>query len=45
MDNFHLFYSYISLIYLKLVMEYCGAGSITGLVKSTKENSLTEECI
>jgi hypothetical protein len=28
---------------LKLVMEYCGAGSITDLVKSTKGNSLKEE--
>ncbi|CAF3335731.1 unnamed protein product [Rotaria sp. Silwood2] len=26
-------------------MEYCGAGSITDLVKSTKENSLKEEWI
>jgi serine/threonine protein kinase len=29
----------------KLVMEYCGAGSITDLVKSTKGNSLKEEWI
>jgi len=28
-----------------LVMEYCGAGSITDLVKSTKGNSLKEEWI
>ncbi|CAF1691156.1 unnamed protein product, partial [Adineta ricciae] len=30
---------------LWLVMEYCGAGSITDLVKSTKGNSLKEEWI
>lgn len=30
---------------MKLVMEYCGAGSITDLVKSTKGNSLKEEWI
>jgi serine/threonine protein kinase len=30
---------------LKLVMEYCGAGSITDLVKSTKGNCLKEEWI
>lgn len=36
--NYHYFF-------LKLVMEYCGAGSITDLVKSTKGNSLKEEWI
>ncbi|CAF1433587.1 unnamed protein product [Rotaria sordida] len=32
-------------IFKKLVMEYCDAGSITNLVKSTKRNSLKEEWI
>lgn len=30
---------------LWLVMEFCGAGSVTDLVKSTKNNSLKEEWI
>ncbi|XP_065177918.1 misshapen-like kinase 1 [Sycon ciliatum] len=30
---------------LWLVMEFCGGGSITDLVKSSKEQSLREECI
>ena len=41
--NLFDFFSYFS--FLKLVMEYCGAGSITDLVKSTKGNSLKEEWI
>ncbi|XP_043933013.1 misshapen-like kinase 1 [Protopterus annectens] len=30
---------------LWLVMEFCGAGSVTDLVKNTKGNSLKEDCI
>lgn len=30
---------------LQLVMEFCGAGSITDLVKNTKGNSLKEDWI
>ena len=30
---------------VQLVMEYCGAGSVTDLVKSTKTRSLKEEWI
>ena len=29
----------------QLLMEYCGVGSISDLVKSTKDNCLKEECI
>lgn len=29
----------------QLVMEYCGAGSVTDLVKKTKGNSLKEDWI
>jgi serine/threonine protein kinase len=36
---------FISLFVLKLVMEYCDAGLIQDLVKSTKGNSLKEERI
>ena len=31
--------------FLQLVMEYCGAGSVTDLVKSTKTRSLKEDWI
>lgn len=34
-----------SLSHLQLVMEFCGAGSITDLVKNTKGNSLKEDWI
>ena len=30
---------------LQLVMEFCGAGSVTDLIKNTKGNSLKEEWI
>lgn len=30
---------------MQLVMEFCGAGSITDLIKNTKGNSLKEEWI
>lgn len=30
---------------LWLVMEFCGAGSVTDLVKNTKGNALKEDCI
>ncbi len=30
---------------VQLVMEYCGAGSVTDLVKSTKNRSLKEDWI
>lgn len=49
--GFEIYFNFIENIYLifffflKLVMEYCGAGSITDLVKSTKGNSLKEEWI
>lgn len=36
--------SYYSAL-LQLVMEYCGAGSVTDLVKSTKNRSLKEDWI
>lgn len=29
----------------QLVMEFCGAGSVTDLVKNTKGNALKEDCI
>ena len=29
----------------QLVMEYCGAGSVTDLVRSMKTRSLREECL
>lgn len=32
-------------ILLQLVMEFCGAGSVTDLVKNTKGNALKEDCI
>lgn len=35
----------VNLFVVQLVMEYCGAGSITDLVKSTKGNCLKEEWI
>ena len=31
--------------HMQLVMEYCGAGSVTDLVKSTKTRSLKEDWI
>lgn len=33
------------LVSLQLVMEFCGAGSITDLVKNTKGNTLKEDWI
>lgn len=41
----HPVYHTICATWLQLVMEYCGAGSITDLVKSTKGQSLKEEWI
>lgn len=35
----------ISCSLLQLVMEFCGAGSITDLVKNTKGNTLKEDWI
>lgn len=35
----------ISCSVLQLVMEFCGAGSITDLVKNTKGNTLKEDWI
>lgn len=33
----------IDLVRSQLVMEFCGAGSVTDLIKNTKGNSLKEE--
>jgi len=33
------------ILVLQLVMEFCGAGSITDLVKNTKGNTLKEDWI
>ncbi len=33
----------IDFVCLQLVMEFCGAGSVTDLIKNTKGNSLKEE--
>lgn len=35
--------SITNLACLQLVMEFCGAGSVTDLIKNTKGNSLKEE--
>lgn len=32
-------------MFVQLVMEFCGAGSVTDLIKNTKGNSLKEEWI
>lgn len=32
-------------VVVQLVMEFCGAGSVTDLIKNTKGNSLKEEWI
>lgn len=32
-------------VFVQLVMEFCGAGSVTDLIKNTKGNSLKEEWI
>lgn len=36
---------FVCVCFVKLVMEFCGAGSVTDLIKNTKGNSLKEEWI
>ena len=45
-DHPHLSKTFrIHVFNLQLVMEFCGAGSVTDLVKATKGNTLKEEWI